>query len=78
MDFENFAINFKLIYNIVYEIIKNQFTPISVAAHLTYFCPSNLSLLVITQVTILQISFHYNVLSIFFKNMFAKNNCLYI
>ena len=35
--YQLFAINFTLIQQIVYEIITNQFTPISVAALLTHF-----------------------------------------
>ena len=44
MAYQKIAINFTLIDQIVYETITNQFTPISVAALLTYFCASNLSL----------------------------------
>jgi hypothetical protein len=44
MAYEKFALNFTLIDQIVYEIITIQFTPIPVAAHLTHFCASNLSL----------------------------------
>ena len=44
MTYEKFALNFTLIDQIVYEIITNQFTPIPVAATLTHFCASNLSL----------------------------------
>ena len=48
MAYQKFASNFTLNNQIVYEIITNQFTPIQVAAHLTSFCASNLSLKVIT------------------------------
>ena len=46
MAYKKFATNFTLNDQIVYEIITNQFTPImiSVAAHLTHFCASYLSL----------------------------------
>ena len=44
MAYEKFALNFTLIDQIVYEIISNQLTPIPVAAHLTHFCASSLSL----------------------------------
>ena len=44
MAYKKFAINFTLNVKIVYEIIKNRFTPISVAASSTNFCASNLSL----------------------------------
>ena len=44
MAYEIFLLNFTLIDQIVYEIITNQFTPIPVAAHLTNFCASNISL----------------------------------
>ena len=44
MAYEKFALNFTLMDEIVYEIIKNQFTPIPVAATLTHYCDSNLSL----------------------------------
>ena len=70
MAYEKFAFNFTLIGQIVYEIIKNYFTPIAVAAPLTYFYASNLY--VITDAPILQISFHYIFFSIDFKDMFAK------
>ena len=62
---------------IIYEIITNQFTPIPVAAPLTHFCAPNLSFQVITEAPLLQISFHYNFLSLNFKNMFAKKE-LYV
>ena len=46
MAYEKFAFNFTLIDldQIVYEIITNQSTNIPIAAHLTPFCASNLSL----------------------------------
>ena len=44
MAYEKFALDLPLIVQIVYEIITNQFTPIPVAAPLTNFCASNLSL----------------------------------
>ena len=44
MAYEKFALNFTLFDQIVYEIIKNQFTPIPVAAPLTHVCASNLSI----------------------------------
>ena len=72
MAHKKFTLNFTLIDQIVYEIITNQFTPIPVAATLTHFCASNLSLQVITDTPILKFQFHYNFFSIDFKNMFAK------
>ena len=44
MAYEKYALIFTVIDQIVYEIITNQFTAISVAAPLTYFCASNLSI----------------------------------
>ena len=44
MAYEKFALDINLIDQIVWEIITNQFTPIPVAAHLTNFCASNISL----------------------------------
>ena len=61
MAHEKFALNFTVMNQIVYEIITNQFKPIPVAATLTHFCDSNLSLItVITDAPILQISIHLN------------------
>ena len=42
--YQKFTFNFTLINQIFYELITNQFTPIKVAARLTPFCASNLSL----------------------------------
>ena len=56
----------------------NQFTPFPVAAPLAYFYASNLSLEVITDVPILQITFHYNFFLLILKTCLLKKNCLYI
>ena len=47
MAYKNFAFNFTLIDQKIYEFITNLFTPNSVAATLTPFRASNLSLQVI-------------------------------
>ena len=79
MAYEKFSLNFTLIYRRVYEMITNQFIPIPVAAHLTHFYASNLSLSDITDVLILQISFHYNFFFLLIlKTCLLKKLSLYI
>ena len=78
MAYKKFTLYFKWIDQIIYEIITNQFTPFPVAAHLAYFYASNLSLEVITDVPILQITFHYNFFLLILKTCLLKKNCLYI
>ena len=78
MAYKKFTLYFKWIDQIIYEIITNQFTPFPVAAPLAYFYASNLSLEVITDVPILQITFHYNFFLLILKTCLLKKNCLYI
>ena len=77
MTYEKFALNFTLIDQIVYEIITNQFTPLPVAATITHFWASNLSLKVITNSQVLQFSFNYNFFLLTLKICLLKKNCLY-
>ena len=72
MAYKKIALYFKWIDLIVYEIITNQFTPFQVAAHLAHFCASNFSLKVITDVPILQISFHFNFFLLILKTCLQK------
>ena len=44
MAYEKFALDLTLIDQIGYKIITKKITTIPVAAHLTHFCASNLSL----------------------------------
>ena len=58
------AFNFTLIDQILYEIITNQFIPLQVAAHLTPFDISNLSLQVIKDAQIIWNPFCFSFLLI--------------
>ena len=66
MAYEKFALNFTSID----QIITNQFTPISVAAHWLIFVPL-ISLFKLLQTRRFS-KFHFKLFSIEFKNIFAK------
>ena len=80
MAYTKFAFNFTLIDQIVYQIITNQFTPIPVAAHLTHFCGSNLSLFKLLQTSRFY-KFHFTIifLLLILKTCLQKRIvCIYI
>ena len=72
MAYRNFALYFKRIDQIVYEIIANLFTHSFLSASFTYLNPSNYFRSKYQTHRLHQNSNHCNFFPINFKNMFAK------
>ena len=75
---KKFALYFKWIEQVVYDIITNKFTQSFMSASLTHHCPSYFSLVKLSNTPLTQNSNHYNFFLIDFKHMFAERISVYI